>query len=354
MLDGVITTLYVLQIALALIGFFIALYIFRKKRAGQHLVCPVGANCDAVIHSPFSKFLGFPVEFLGILYYAVIGIGYAGFVLFPGIYRLEIFFVLFLMTVGGFCFSLYLTFIQVFTLRQFCTWCLSSALVSSVIFIIGVYTIGTYQGGLNSFLELTRPVILIAHVLGMALGLGAATISDIFFFNFLKDFKISKKEDAVLHKLSQVIWLALGVIVIAGIGLYLPRAATYHESSKFLLKMIIVLIILVNGSILNLFISPLLTKISFGEKHDHHKGELAFMRRIAFALGAVSLTSWYSAFILGSVRSIPVNLVTGFWVYFGLVFCAVIGSQVLERIFSRRGTKYFELNPSTGEPDDGE
>lgn len=341
MLADVITFVQLIQVLAAGVGFLIALYIFRKKSSGQVLVCPIGANCDAVVHSPFSKFLGFPVEFMGLLYYALIIFGYGGFVLVPGMYQPEIFFILFLLTVAGFLFSLYLTFIQVFTLRQFCTWCLTSALMSSFIFILAVYTIGTHQGGLYTFLELVRPGLTIAHVLGVAIGLGAATISDIFFFNFLKDFRISKKENDVLHTLSQVIWLGLGVIVLAGLGLYLPRMAIYNVSPKFLLKMILVLIVIINGAVLNLFVAPLLTKISFGGEHHHHAGELTFIRRVAFALGAISATSWYGVFILGSIRSIPVDLVVGFGVYAAIVTFAIIVSQILERLFSRRSEQYY-------------
>lgn len=341
MLEGVITFLQLFQALLAGLGLFIAIYIFRKKRTGQKLVCPVGADCDSVVHSPFSKFLGVPVEAMGILYYVLILVGYGGFLVFPSIYRPETFFILFLMTVVGFLFSLYLTFIQMFTLHQFCTWCLFSAAISSGIFIIGLYTLGTYQGGLITFLELLRPGIILIHGIGAALGLGAATIADVFFFNFLKDFKISHKENQVLHTLSQVIWLALGILVLTGIGIYLPKMAVYNLSSKFLLKSLIVLIIIVNGSVLNLFVAPLLTSISFGQRHHHYAGELSFIRRVAFALGAISLISWYAVFILGSVRSIPLGLIEGFCIYAGIVAMAIIGSQVMERIFTRRGAAYI-------------
>ncbi|MEX2008028.1 MAG: vitamin K epoxide reductase family protein, partial [Candidatus Spechtbacterales bacterium] len=61
--------LYVLIVALALTGLFVAIYIFRKKHSQRPLVCPMRANCDVVIHSQFSTFLGIPLELLGMLYY---------------------------------------------------------------------------------------------------------------------------------------------------------------------------------------------------------------------------------------------------------------------------------------------
>jgi len=346
MIENTLIFFYLVQIFAAVIGFFICWYIYHKKRFGEKLVCPIGSSCDAVVHSEFSKFLGFPIEIMGMLYYGLIAVGYAGFVCSPDLYRPEIFFVLFLLSMAGFIFSLYLTFIQLFTLRDFCSWCLTSAVLTSLIFILALYTIGAQSGGLFGFLELMRPGIMVVHVLAMALGLGSATVTDIFFFNFLKDFRISQKENEVLQKLSQVIWLALGIAFLSGLGLFLPQAELYLGSAKFLLKMIVFMVIVINGAVLNLFIAPLLTKISFGGAHKHHPGELIFGTKVAFALGAISFVSWYTAFVLGSVRSIPVDLIVGFEIYLGVLILAILASQIVERVFVRRGESYAQLHPN--------
>src|SRR3989338_5970325 len=68
--------LYLVIIAAGVAGFFLSLHIHRKKRAQEHLVCPIGFDCDAVIHSKYSRFLGIPLEVGGMLYYAMISIIY--------------------------------------------------------------------------------------------------------------------------------------------------------------------------------------------------------------------------------------------------------------------------------------
>ena len=79
-----------------------------------------------------------------------------------------------------------------------------------------------------------------------------------------------------------------------------------------------------------------LSKISFGEKHEHRPGELHYERKIAFALGGVSMVSWYSAFILGMLRKAPFDFSSLLLIYFLLLVGAIIGSQFMERFFIKR------------------
>lgn len=179
-------------------------------------------------------------------------------------------------------------------------------------------------------------VILIAHMIGVALGVGGATVSDVLFFRFLKDLKISHFEARILNTLSRIIWLGLIILIISGIGLYIPNAERLSQSSKFLTKMVVVLVILANGIALNLIVSPKLKKISFEKKHEHVTGELRRLRKIAFALGAISITSWYSALILGSLRSIPYGFLIVLSAYLLILFSAILVSQFAEYLLSKR------------------
>ena len=118
----------------AIAGVLISALIYHKKSTSQHLICPLGHDCESVIHSPYSKIFAIKIELLGLIYYALIVGGY-GFVLFSRNYSEIIMTILFLLTIGAFLFSIYLTCIQVFVLKQSCTWCLISAGLSAIIFI---------------------------------------------------------------------------------------------------------------------------------------------------------------------------------------------------------------------------
>lgn len=323
----------VLVLFAAFAGFVLAFFIRHKKKSNEHLVCPLNGRCNAVIHSDYSKFFGVPVEVLGVWYYGAIAIAHGFFLAFPVFASPLAEFLLSAATLLAFCFSLYLVFIQLFSLKAICTWCMLSAGLCTVIFFATAIPAFDHITALLG--EYKRAVVGL-HLVGMAIGLGGATITDIFFFQFLKDYKISESEADTMNTISQAIWIGLALLVVSGIGLYLPEMARLNDSPKFLLKVIVVSVILVNGLFLNLLIAPRLIKISFGEKHRHQGGELHHIRKIAFALGAVSIISWYSAFILGMFRSSPASFSVLLSTYLGLLFLGIVASQIMDRRYVRK------------------
>jgi len=57
------------------------------------------------------------------------------------------------------------------------------------------------------------------------------------------------------------------------------------------------------------------------------------VRKISFALGAVSLVSWFSAFILGYINLPLVDVPRVLLIYVSLILSAVIASQIIESRF---------------------
>ena len=100
------------------------------------------------------------------------------------------------------------------------------------------------------------------------------------------------------------------------------------ESSKFLVKMVALSVIILNGVALNLVITPQLTKIDFSKDIHLLPPQTRKMRKLAFALGAVSITSWFTVFILGSMRSVALSFGDLLILYLGIVVIAVCFSQV--------------------------
>jgi len=119
----------------SLIGLAIAGYIHRKKVAGEKLVCPIGTDCQEVIYSPYSKFLEMPVENLGVFYYLIIALSYTLFLFFPSWNADNLSFATLSLTTVAFLFSIYLLFVQIIILRKWCSWCLGSAILCTIIFV---------------------------------------------------------------------------------------------------------------------------------------------------------------------------------------------------------------------------
>src|SRR3989344_2947915 len=226
------------NILAAFSGVVLTIYIHYKKRTHQAMVCPLNGHCETVINSEFSKFFGIPVELLGMFYYATVAMAYGFFVLAPS-------FTTPLLTVGtffastlAFLFSVYLIFIQVFYIKQLCTWCLGSAGLSTAIFAFSMYIFG------GEGLLLIAPylqAITSLYMLALALGVGSATFSIIFLVKFLRDLHVSSFEAELMRAISQITWLSLAILSMTGtIAFVLPGNGTTPTISTIHIAMLLV------------------------------------------------------------------------------------------------------------------
>jgi len=118
----------------SIIGLCIALYIYHKQHAKKPMMCPRRAPCETVINSPEATTFGLSNSALGIGYY------FATLFLFWCIDiggrspLIEI--PLILLVIGGFAFSLYLIWVQYHKIKQWCVWCLGSAAMATILFVV--------------------------------------------------------------------------------------------------------------------------------------------------------------------------------------------------------------------------
>ncbi|MBP6912044.1 MAG: vitamin K epoxide reductase family protein [Candidatus Pacebacteria bacterium] len=314
-----------INIVLGIMGFSIALHIFHKKARKAVLVCPIGSDCNAVVHSAYSKFFGIAVERVGMVYYFLITVFYGIALFVQPLTDGVIHFFMLGMTLGAFLFSIYLVCIQGFVIKQWCTWCLGSAVVATGIFLANfIFS----NAEMSSYLLQFKGVIVLIHAVSASIGLGAAFTTDFLFFKFIKDKKISLEEKKIMDSLSHVLWFAIGCIILTGIGIYAPQATALNHLPKFLVKAIAVAVIVINGFVLNVVISPRLTKIDFGTDQDDTKILPVSTRRLSFALGAISISSWFTAFILGAVRNVYIPFTILLCGYAGIVVIAIFCSQL--------------------------
>lgn len=318
---------YLFTILFALIGFSVTAMIRHKKKNGHALVCPLGSDCNQIVYSSYSKFFGIEVVNFGLFYYGFIVVLYAFLALFGATLPDYIFLIGFLFSVGAVIFSVYLLIIQFLVMKEWCFWCIVSAFTTLLILVSSGMVMGT---NLYTFLIEYKSVIIIFHALSAALGVGTVLVTDVFFMKFLKDYKISQSESEILDTLSQVVWFALGMLILTGVALFLPTSAEYLAKTKFLAKVVVVGVVIINGALLNLLVAPKLMKISFGADPADHKHESHHLRKFAFAFGAVSIVSWISTFILGSLRSLPLSVLEILGIYVVIVIIAVAGSQMFD------------------------
>lgn len=121
---------------LSLLGVFVSayLYLYKIGKIGS-LACGAG-GCEAVQLSRWSSFLGVDVALLGLLgYVGLLGLALAG--LRPDFAGRRGVAVALLAASGvGVLFAGYLTYLELFVIHAICFWCVSSAVIITVVCVL--------------------------------------------------------------------------------------------------------------------------------------------------------------------------------------------------------------------------
>jgi uncharacterized membrane protein len=114
---------------LSLIGIGVAGYLTYTHYEGIKVLCLSSGGCETVQSSVYSKLAGVPVAVLGLA-------GYIG-LLFSLAIRNELGRIAgFGIALIGFLFSMYLTYREIFTIKAICQWCVSSAVLMTLLTIL--------------------------------------------------------------------------------------------------------------------------------------------------------------------------------------------------------------------------
>jgi uncharacterized membrane protein len=129
--------------AVCLLGLVVAGYLAYVEATDMSAVCgPIG-NCNSVQQSPYARLFGvLSIGSLGLIGYLAMGAAWA-------IARLgraraaELAVVsLFLMALLGTLFSIYLTFLEPFVIGATCSWCLTSAVLTTALMLLSAGAAG--------------------------------------------------------------------------------------------------------------------------------------------------------------------------------------------------------------------
>jgi ABC-type xylose transport system permease subunit len=141
------------------------------------------------------------------------------------------------------------------------------------------------------------------HLIGVAIGAGGAYMSDIMFMFSVKDNRINHTEFKFLQLGSTIVWIGIFILVISGGLLFSISPDFYLQSDKFLSKMSIVFILIINGIFFHKYHMPVIRS-----HKDTEFNKVSHMRKARAWLvysGVISMTSWTFALILGAWRGIP-------------------------------------------------
>jgi uncharacterized membrane protein len=288
---------YLLTACASLAGLGVTFNIYYSKRFKEHLACPTGSDCNAVVNSKYAKFLGIPLEYMGMVYYSFILISYLGFIFAPAIKTTLWFPLAILMTFSAFIFSIYLLVIQAFILKKWCIWCLLSAALSIGIFLASLASL-EFSGPV---LTNVFPALLLLKSFGFALGVGGSVSSLFLFFKFLKDRQIDDKEAFVFEHISELIWLGVGIIFVSSLGFFATIPDAFMQSGALVIQMIAMIITFISGAILNVMFVPFISVMPFKIGVNESMRSLTSLRKGLVLSGSVAITSLLFAFVLDHV-----------------------------------------------------
>ncbi|MGH2865100.1 MAG: vitamin K epoxide reductase family protein [Solirubrobacteraceae bacterium] len=127
-------TLRTVLIVIATIGLGWATYLTYVHYSGEAPVCSLKGNpCAQVQKSAYSELAGIPVALIGAVGYLLIlgtllgGEGERGRLATAA------------LTLGGFGFSVYLTYREVFTLHKICEDCVASAVIMTILMCLSIW-----------------------------------------------------------------------------------------------------------------------------------------------------------------------------------------------------------------------
>ena len=124
----------------AALGVGVATYIAIAEAGGGSPVCLAGGSgCETVAKSSYSHVAGVNIAVFGIVGYLLL-LASAFFAndaaRFGG----------FLVALGGFGYSIYLTYIELFKIEAVCQWCVASAVLMTILFLLSATRLIGYAG----------------------------------------------------------------------------------------------------------------------------------------------------------------------------------------------------------------
>jgi len=124
----------------ATLGVGVAAYITIAEAGGGAPACVTGGGgCAAVADSPYSELLGVNVAIFGIIGYVLLlatAFSASDLARFSG----------FVFSLGGFGYSIYLTYLEIYEIEAICQWCVASAVLMTILFLLNATRLIGYAG----------------------------------------------------------------------------------------------------------------------------------------------------------------------------------------------------------------
>lgn len=124
----------------AALGVGVATYIAIAESGGGSPVCLAGGSgCKTVAESSYSHVAGVNIAVFGVVGYLLL--------LATAFFANDLArFGAFAVSLGGFGYSIFLTYVELFKIEAICQWCVASAVLMTILFLISATRLIAYGG----------------------------------------------------------------------------------------------------------------------------------------------------------------------------------------------------------------
>ncbi|MDP3970103.1 MAG: hypothetical protein Q8P90_00215 [bacterium] len=136
-------------------------------------------------------------------------------------------------------------------------------------------------------------IVKFFHLVGMAWGVGGATIVTLLMIKSSKDAELAKAGGKIMSIISKLIW---GGIILLGITGPILSSMEEPAEGLFRIKMIVVLVLVINGFLMSFGIKPKMAKLS--PVDGKPTPEMLKVKKMAMISGMISLICWYTVVAL--------------------------------------------------------
>lgn len=180
---------------------------------------------------------------------------------------------------------------------------------------------------INIFFMDWHIVALAGHLIGFALGVGGATISDITFLSALRERKLSEQQYKFLMMISRVVWAGLILLIISGLTMFYLIYIERHglpllASARWQAKLSLVGIVFLNGVYFKMKVFPALKNMV----NQNIDGTTISISLWKLAVpGTISILSWYGILVLSILPrtvSLPIS-------YYGFIYGVLLAVGII-------------------------
>ncbi len=164
-------------------------------------------------------------------------------------------------------------------------------------------------------------IIVVFHVIGAAIGVGAAATSDSVFLASIRNRMVNHDQFLLISMSSNVVLGGLVLLVLSGVGLLIFNLDLW-KMPHFQAKMTAVIFLIVNGIVFHAKVIPLLK----GYQHKIMPEKFIESKQWLLAItGTISAVSWFAALIIAVIGDLGIN----YFIYLGIfLFLIAAGSVV--------------------------